>query len=135
MKFTTKQKIFLTVAFVVSLLPMFPLHYGVKDINEIYGWQANLLIGLPAAIIYFVGLWAPLKSATLSKILGFVGAFGMVVSELVGFIFMHLPGEGINLKYAFEHATAFFWLSLLVSVLMVFIYCCVLSLTKNRKKR
>lgn len=136
MKFTTKQKIFLTVAFVVSLLPLFAIHYGVKGINEIYGWRCNLLpIGLPAVIIYFVGLWAPLKNATLSKLLGFIGALGMVVSELVGFIFMHLPGEGINLSYAFEHATVYFWISLMVSILMVFIYCCVLSLTKNRKKR
>lgn len=136
MKFTTKQKIFLTVAFIVSLLPMFAIHYGVKGVNEIYGWRCNILpIGLPALLIFFVGLWAPLKNATLGKILGLIGAIGMVVSELIGFIFMHLPGEGINLKYAFEHASLFFWISLMVSVLMVFIYCCVLSLTKNHKKR
>lgn len=135
MKFTLKQKIFLTVAFIVSLLPMFAIHYGVRDLNEVYGWQVNLLpIGLPAAILFFVGLWAPL-SATLGKILSLVGAVGVVASEVIGFIFMHLPGDGINLKYAFEHASLFFWVNLMVSILMVFIYCCVLSLTKNRKKR
>ena len=136
MKFTTKQKIFLTVAFIISLLPLFTIHYGVKGINEIYGWKANLLpIGLPAVLLFFVGLWTPLKNATLSKLLGFIGALGMVVSELINLIFTHLPGEGINLSYAFEHATTFYWVSLMVSVLIVFIYCCVLSLTKNRKKR
>ncbi len=136
MKFTLKQKIFLTIAFIVSLLPLFAIHYGVKDINELYGWQANLLpIGLPAILIYFVGLWAPLKGDKLGKILSLVGCVGMVLSEVVGFVFTHLPGDGINLKYAFEHATTFFWISLMVSILMVFIYCCVLSLTKNRKKR
>lgn len=136
MHFTFKQKIFLTIAFIVSLLPLFAIHYGVKDINAVYGWKVNLLpIGLPAMLLFFLGLWAPIKSANLSKILSLIGAIGMVVSEIVNLIFMHLPGEGINLKYALEHATIFYWLSLMVSILLVFIYCCVLSLTKNRKKR
>ena len=130
MNFTTKQKIFLSITFIVSLLPLFAIHYGVKDINAIYGWKANLLpIGLPAILLFFLGLWAPIKSASL------VGVIGMVISEIIGLIFMHLPGEGINLSYALEHATIFFWISLMVSIMMVFIYCCILSLTKNRKKR
>lgn len=136
MNFTLKQKIFLTVTFIVSLLPLFAIHYGVRGINEIYGWKVNLLpIGLPAMLLFFLGLWAPIKSASLRKILSLIGVIGMVVSEIVNLIFMHLPGEGINLKYALEHATTFYWISLMVSIMMVFIYCCVLSLTKNRKKR
>ena len=135
MQFTFKQKLFLTIIFIISLLPLFAVHYGTRGVNELYGWAVNPLITIPSILIYFVGLWAPLPGKQLGKILGLLGTIGMVTAGVVGFIFMSRPDGLFDLSYALKHATAFFWLSLMVSALMVFIYGCVLSLTKTRKRR
>ncbi len=136
MKFTTKQKIFLSVAFIVSLLPMCTSQYGIEGVSEPMSPSGlmNLLnpIGIISVILFFVGLWVPFKGALLGKILSLLGVIGIVVSEVSVFIMADSPNSYISLGHSFEYANTFFYLGLFTSLLMIFIYGCFLSLSKDR---
>lgn len=62
-----KRKIILSVAFIISLLPMFLNQYGgLKGVQEITG-LINLLnpIGMVSVILFAVGVWFPFKKTSL----------------------------------------------------------------------
>lgn len=61
-----KKKSLLSMAFMISLLPMLLNQYGgMKGVQEITG-LINLLnpIGLAAAATFFVGVWVPFRNKT-----------------------------------------------------------------------
>ena len=68
-----KKKIILSIAFSISLLPMFLNQYGgLKGVQEITG-LINLLnpIGMVSVIMFAVGVWFPFKEQVVGKSLGF----------------------------------------------------------------
>ncbi len=135
MPFTTKQKIFLTVIFLISLLPMLTTQYGLEGLNGQSGLNNLLPFGLVGIILYLVGLWTPLGNGKLGKILGLIGAILIVVGEIVTFIYADYPNSYISLKRSFEYAAPMFYLGFFTSLMMVFIYGCVLSMTKAKTRK
>ena len=70
-----KKKIILSIAFIISLLPMFLNQYGgLKGVQEITG-LINLLnpIGMVSVILFAVGVWFPFKEQVVGKSLGAMG--------------------------------------------------------------
>ena len=65
------KKALLTIAFMISLLPMLLNQYGGrKGVQEITG-LINLLnpIGFAAAVTYLVGVWVPFRKKNLNTVL------------------------------------------------------------------
>lgn len=121
-----KKKLILTVAFLISLLPMLLNQYGGrKGVQEITG-LINLLnpIGLAAAATFLIGVWVPFRKKTLNTVLGAVGCIGMVISEVYKFFTWHvltITGE-ISLQHSIRFAFPEFYVGLSVSVIMVAVY-------------
>ena len=67
-----KKKIILTIAFVISLLPMLLNQYGgMKGVQEISG-LINLYnpIGIISVLFFIIGVWIPFKNKKINKIFG-----------------------------------------------------------------
>ena len=83
-----KKKMILSIAFLISLLPMlFNQYGGLKGVQEITG-LINLLnpIGMVSVILFVLGVWFPFKKRGISKGLGALGTIGIVVSEIYKFL-------------------------------------------------
>ena len=79
-----KKKIILSITFFFSLLPMLLKQYGgARGVQEISG-IVNLFnpIGMISFILFFIGIWLPLKNKKTNKILGGLGLIGIVISEI-----------------------------------------------------
>ena len=86
-----KKKMILSIAFLISLLPMlFNQYGGLKGVQEITG-LINLLnpIGMVSVILFVLGVWFPFKKRGISKGLGVLGTIGIVVSEIYKFLTWH----------------------------------------------
>lgn len=133
-----KRKIFLTIAFIISLVPMIATQYGgVRGVREISGF-ANLWnpIGIISVILFLVGLWFPFKKAMVGKILGIVGLVGIIAAEIITFLTWPIPNyqDHINLAYSFENAFPEFYLGLTTSALMLITYVCLMSVEEHRRR-
>lgn len=67
-----KKKIILTIAFLISLLPMLLSQYGgMKGVQEISG-LINLFnpIGIISVLLFIIGVWVSFKNKKTNKILG-----------------------------------------------------------------
>lgn len=65
-----KKKVILTIAFVISLLPMLLNQYGgMKGVQEISG-LGNLFnpIGLVAVLLFIIGVWVSFKDVKIRKL-------------------------------------------------------------------
>ena len=121
-----KKKLILSAAFLASLLPMLLNQYGgAKGVQEITG-LINLLnpIGILAAVCFAVGVWMPLGDAKVGKLLGALGAIGMVISEVYKYFtwyVMTITGES-SLTNSIRFAFPEFYFGLAVSLAMVAAY-------------
>ena len=121
-----KKKIILSLAFIISLLPMFLNQYGgLKGVQEITG-LINLLnpIGMVSVILFAVGVWFPFKEQVVGKSLGVLGTIGIVVSEIYKFFTWHvmnITGE-VNIHKSIRFAFPECYIGLVISILMVVTY-------------
>lgn len=121
-----KRKIILSVAFIISLLPMFLNQYGgLKGVQEITG-LINLLnpIGMVSVILFAVGVWFPFKKQVFGTNLGALGTIGIVVSEIYKFFTWHvmnITGE-VSIHKSIRFAFPEFYIGLIISILMVVTY-------------
>ena len=121
-----KKKIILSIAFIISLLPMFLNQYGgLKGVQEITG-LINLLnpIGMVSVILFAVGVWFPIKEQVVGKSLGALGTIGIVVSEIYKFFTWHvmnITGE-VSIHKSIRFAFPEFYIGLIISILMVVTY-------------
>ena len=121
-----KKKIILSIAFIISLLPMFLNQYGgLKGVQEITG-LINLLnsIGMVSVILFAVGVWFPFKEQVVGKRLGALGTIGIVVSEIYKFFTWHvmnITGE-VSIHKSIRFAFPEFYIGLIISILMVVTY-------------
>ena len=86
------KKIILTIAFLISLLPMLLNQYGgMKGVQEISG-LINLFnpIGIISVLLFIIGIWVSLKNKKINKILGALGTIGIVISEMYKFFTWHI---------------------------------------------
>lgn len=131
-----KRKIFLTIAFIISLIPMLANQYGgVRGVREISG-LSNLWnpIGIIAVILFLIALWAPIKNIKIAKIIGIIGLIGVIAAEIYTFLTWPLPAyqDSINLAFSFENAFPEFYLGLVTSALMVVTYVCIMTMPENK---
>lgn len=120
------KRIILTILFIMSLSPMLLNQYGgLKGVQEISG-LINLFnpIGIISFILFMLGVWLPLKNDKISKILGGFGVIGIVLSEIYKFFTWHIlniTGE-MSIQNSIEFAFVEFYVGLIISIIMVFIY-------------
>lgn len=121
-----RKKIILSVAFIISLLPMLMNQYGgLKGVQEITG-MINLLnpIGIASVIVFFVGVWMTFKKPIINTVLCVLGTVGIVISEIYKFFtwhIMNITGK-ISFRNSIEFAFPEFYMGLAVSIVMVIAY-------------
>ena len=130
-----KKKIIITILFIISLLPMLLNQYGgAKGIQEISG-IGNLLnpIGIISFILFFIGVWLPLKNKKANKILGGLGVLGIVISEIYQFLTWHI--QNITGKMSIQNSINFafpeFYIGLVISVTMIVAYFIIDNLVEE----
>ncbi len=130
-----KKKIILTIAFLISLLPMLLNQYGgMKGVQEISG-LINLLnpIGIISMLVFFAGVWASFENEKINKILGILGTIGIVVSKIYEFFtwhIMNITGK-MSIQNSIEFAFPEFYVGLLISLIMIFVYLCIDKIVKE----
>ena len=130
-----RKKIILTVAFLISLLPMLLNQYGgMKGVQEISG-LINLLnpIGIISMLVFFAGVWASFENEKINKILGILGTIGIVVSEIYEFFtwhIMNITGK-MSIHNSIEFVFPEFYVGLLISLIMIFVYLCIDKIVKE----
>ena len=132
-----KKKIILTIAFVISLLPMLSNQYGgMKGVQEISG-LINLYnpIGIISVLFFIIGVWIPFKNKKINKIFGGLGVVGIVISEIYNFFtwhIMNITGK-MSIHNSIEFAFPEFYVGLVISLIMIAVYFCIkLSMTTSR---
>lgn len=130
-----KKKVILTIAFVISLLPMLLNQYGgMKGVQEISG-LINLFnpIGIISVLLFIIGVWVSLKNKKINKILGALGTIGIVISEIYKFFTWHImsiTGE-MSIHNSIEFAFPEFYIGLVSSLIMIFVYLCIDKIVTN----
>ena len=130
-----KKKIILTIAFLISLLPMLLNQYGgMKGVQEISG-LINLLnpIGVISMLVFLAGVWASFENEKSNKILGILGTIGIVVSEIYEFFtwhIMNITGK-MSIQNSIKFAFPEFYVGLLISLIMIFVYLCIDKIVKE----
>lgn len=119
----------------MSLLPMlFNQYGGLKGVQEISG-IINLLnpIGILSVISFVLGVWLPLKSDIISKIIGGSGVIGIVISEIYKFFTWYLITikPEMNIYNSIDLAFPEFYVGLTISIVMVIIYFLIDKIIKE----
>ena len=121
-----KKKRVLSLAFIISLLPMLLNQYGAaKGVQEITG-LINLFnpIGLFSVCIFFIGVLGDFKGQSIGKVFGAMGTLGIVVSEVYQYFnwyTLNITGES-SLQHSINLAFPEFYFGLVVSLAMVVTY-------------
>lgn len=130
-----KKKVILTIAFIISLLPMLLNQYGgLKGVQEITG-LINLLnpIGIISVLLFVIGVWLPFRNNKINKIFGGLGVIGIVISEIYKFLtwhIMNITGK-MSIHNSIEFAFPEFYIGLVISLIMICIYFSIDKIVKE----
>lgn len=120
------KQVILTILFIMSLMPMLLYQFGgMRGVQEISGLIILLSpITIVSIILFFLGIWFKFKNKKTNKILGGIGVIGIVISEIYEFFTWYTIGitKDINLYNSVNLAFPEFYIGLLISIIMVFIY-------------
>ena len=120
------KQVILTILFIMSLMPMLLYQFGgMRSVQEISGLIILLSpITIISIILFLFGIWFKFKNKKTNKILGGIGVVGIVISEIYEFFTWYTIGitKDINLHNSINLAFPEFYIGLLISVIMVFIY-------------
>lgn len=120
------KQIILTILFITSLMPMLLYQFGgMRGVQEISGLIILLSpITIVSIILFFLGILFKFKNKKINKILGGIGVVGIVISEIYEFFTWYTIGitKDINLYNSINLAFPEFYIGLLISIIMVFIY-------------
>lgn len=120
------KKVMLTILFIMSLMPMLLYQFGgMRGVQEIRGLIILLSpITIVSIILFFFGIWFKFKNKNTNKILGGIGVIGIVISEIYEFFTWYTIGitKDINLYNSINLTFPEFYIGLLISIIMVFIY-------------
>lgn len=120
------KQVILTILFITSLMPMLLYQFGgMRGVQEISGLIILLSpITIVSIILFFLGIWFKFKNKKTNKILGGIGVIGIVISEIYEFFTWYTIGitKDINLYNSINLTFPEFYIGLLISIIMVFIY-------------
>ena len=120
------KQVILTILFIMSLMPMLLYQFGgMRGVQEISGLIILLSpITIISIILFLFGIWFKFKNKKINKILGGIGVAGIVISEIYEFFTWYTIGitKDINLYNSINLAFPEFYIGLLISIIMVFIY-------------
>ena len=107
---------------------------GMKGVQEISG-LINLLnpIGIISMLVFFAGVWASFENERTNKIISILGTIGIVVSEIYEFFtwhIMNITGK-MSIQNSIEFAFPEFYVGLLISLIMIFVYLCIDKIVKE----
>ncbi len=129
------KQVILTILFIMSLMPMLLYQFGgMRGVQEISGLIILLSpITIVSIILFFLGIWFKFKNKKTNKILGGIGVIGIVISEIYEFFTWYTIGitKDINLSNSINLAFPEFYIGLLISIIMVFIYFFIDKIVKN----
>lgn len=129
------KQVILTILFIMSLMPMLLYQFGgMRGVQEIRGLIILLSpITIVSIILFFFGIWFKFKNKNTNKILGGIGVIGIVISEIYEFFTWYTIGitKDINLYNSINLAFPEFYIGLLISVIMVFIYFFIDKIVKE----
>lgn len=129
------KQVILTILFIMSLMPMLLYQFGgMKGVQEISGLIILLSpITIVSIILFFLGIWFKFKNKKTNKILGGIGVVGIVISEIYEFFTWYTIGitKDINLYNSINLAFPEFYIGLLISIIMVFIYFFIDKIVKK----
>lgn len=121
-----KTKKILTIAYIISFIPMIlPQYGGCRGIDDVSG-IINLLnpIGILSVILFYIGVWAPSNKQRTMKIVSLFGCVGIVLSEIFEFLtwhYMTITGE-VSIQNGISYAFPEFYIGLGISLIMILIY-------------
>ena len=121
-----KKKTLLSIIFVLSLVPMCFMQYGMaKGVQEVSG-IINLIspMGCIATILYFTGVWINFKNANINKYLPYLGMIGVILSELKNLFTWNYPNTSYldGIKFYFHMVFPMFYVGFAVSILLIVVY-------------
>lgn len=129
------KQVILTILFIMSLIPMLLYQFGgMRGVQEISGLIILLSpITIVSIILFFLGIWFKFKNKKTNKILGGIGVIGIVISEIYEFFTWYTIGitKDINLSNSINLAFPEFYIGLLISIIMVFIYFFIDKIVKK----
>lgn len=129
------KQVILTILFIMSLMPMLLYQFGgMRGVQEISGLIILLSpITIVSIILFFLGIWFKFKNKMTNKILGGIGVIGIVISEIYEFFTWYTIGitKDINLYNSINLAFPEFYIGLLISIIMVFIYFFIDKIVKK----
>ena len=129
------KQVILTILFIMSLMPMLLYQFGgMRGVQEISGLIILLSpITIVSIILFFLGIWFKFKNKKTNKILGGIGVVGIVISEIYEFFTWYTIGitKDINLYNSINLAFPEFYIGLLISIIMVFIYFFIDKIVKK----
>ena len=129
------KQVILTIFFIMSLMPMLLYQFGgMRGVQEISGLIILLSpITIVSIILFFLGIWFKFKNKKTNKILGGIGVIGIVISEIYEFFTWYTIGitKDINLYNSINLAFPEFYIGLLISIIMVFIYFFIDKIVKK----
>lgn len=129
------KQVILTILFIMSLMPMLLYQFGgMRGVQEISGLIILLSpITIVSIILFFLGIWFKFKNKKTNKILGGIGVVGIVISEIYEFFTWYTIGitKDINLSNSINLAFPEFYIGLLISIIMVFIYFFIDKIVKK----
>ncbi len=129
------KQVILTILFIMSLMPMLLYQFGgMRGVQEISGLIILLSpITIVSIILFFLGIWFKFKNKKTNKILGGIGVVGIVISEIYEFFTWYTIGitKDINLSNSINLAFPEFYIGLLISIIMVFIYFIIDKIVKK----
>lgn len=129
------KQVILTILFIMSLMPMLLYQFGgMRGVQEISGLIILLSpITIVSIILFFLGIWFKFKNKKTNKILGGIGVVGIVISEIYEFFTWYTIGitKDINLYNSINLTFPEFYIGLLISIIMVFIYFFIDKIVKK----
>lgn len=129
------KQVILTILFIMSLMPMLLYQFGgMRGVQEISGLIILLSpITIVSIILFFLGIWFKFKNKMTNKILGGIGVIGIVISEIYEFFTWYTIGitKDINLYNSINLAFPEFYIGLLISIIMAFIYFFIDKIVKK----
>lgn len=106
----------------------------MKGVQEISG-LINLFnpIGIISVLLFIIGVWVSLKNKKINKILGALGTIGIVISEIYKFFTWHIMSitGKMSIHNSIEFAFPEFYIVLVSSLIMIFVYLCIDKIVKE----